>query len=180
MKVIRTLDEYLEAINPFQQKVLAQIHRYGSRRPSILYRGQKDVELVSKIGRIVKDKKIESPITFERNCLRLIRSCLGGMTRYSDWDLIALSQHYGIETRFLDWSSNSLVALWFAVNSRKEIIPKETPVVWILETIDMDFEIPEHERSPIPDQKGAQTVIFTPDLIDSRMYTQDSYLMRQI
>ena len=50
----------------------------------------------------------------------------------------------------------------------------------MLETNDRDFYIPEDERSPIPEKKGSETVIFTPDLIDSRIYAQDSYLMRQV
>ena len=179
-KVVSTVDEYLAAILPFQQKVFAQIHRFGSLRPAILFRGEKaGVPLVAKIGKIVEEQNIEHPLSFERNRLRITQSILGATDKYTDWDLVALSQHCGIETRFLDWTSNSLVALWFAINS-KDGCDKRDAIVWILETVERDFLISEDEASPIPDKKGAQTVIFTPDLIDSRMCAQESYLMRQV
>jgi hypothetical protein len=180
-KVVSSVDEYLAAILPFQQKAFAQIHRFGSERPAILFRGQKaEVPLVAKIGKVVEDNNIERPLTFERNRLRIAQTILGVHGKYTEWDLVALSQHHGIETRFLDWTSNSLVALWFAINDKDHHCGVRDSVVWILETVERDFLIPEDETSPIPDKKGSQTVIFTPDLIDSRISAQDSYLMRQV
>jgi hypothetical protein len=177
---VNSVQEYLSIMQLLQQRSLAQIHRFGNVRPALLFRGQKaDVPLVSSIGQVIEKNNISFPLTFERNRLRIARSVIGATSRYSDWDLIALCQHHGIATRFLDWSSNSLVALWFAVSTRNYKV-KRKPVVWVLETNDRDFSISEEERVPIPEKKGSETVIFTPDLIDSRIYAQDSYLMRQI
>ena len=106
------------AILPYQQKAFAQIHRFGFERPALLFRGKKsDKSLVAKISGIVKDHNIKRPIAFERERLALIKRRLGASS-FSDWDIVALAQHHGIGTRFLDWTSNSLVALWFSTHEK--------------------------------------------------------------
>jgi len=46
-----------------------------------------------------------------------------------DWDWLALAQHHGLPTRLLNWTTNALVALWFAVE--KPAKTKTDGAVWI-------------------------------------------------
>jgi type I restriction enzyme M protein len=47
----------------------------------------------------------------------------------NDWEYLAIAQHYGLPTRFMDWTKNPLIALYFAVKK----VTKKDGIIYIME-----------------------------------------------
>lgn len=81
----------------------------------ILYRGQDCFEpLFPKIARrkpAVNTGLIERTMLEELKRRTVHDSIFIGK---DDWDCLVYAQHYGLATRLLDWTTNALVALWYA------------------------------------------------------------------
>ncbi len=69
----------------------------------------------------------------------------------SQMEWLAVARHYGVPTRFLDWSEKFLVAVWFAVNGFLEG-GGEAPGVWVIRDLKpvgpRDLDNPFAVRAP--------------------------------
>jgi hypothetical protein len=134
----------------------------------LLFRGQSnDDSLLPMIARKnpridTVDLEIRMLKDFSRRSNVFVQS-----TMKNDWDWLALGQHYGLSTRLLDWTSNPLIALWFACNSKE--IKGEFSVVWLFSV--PDDSLLDIDKDPSPFSYG-KTRVYQPNLVGKRLSTQ--------
>jgi len=103
-----------------------------------IFRGQDEcdkygnqLELKPQILRTYNTPSVAIPLSVYENHLfnefkRLSVIFLATMPK-NDWEYLALARHHGLPTRYLDWSENPLVALYFAVESPND---GQDSVIW--------------------------------------------------
>jgi hypothetical protein len=138
-----------------------------------LYRGQKDDKrLLPKILRYdyIENEDLKSIEIYMLNEFK--RKAISFLENIPDNDLewLTIAQHFGLETRLLDWSENALTALWFCVEKVKK---EEYGVVWEINTFNSSLDYIdgiEHEE-PF-DIEGIK--FFKPPFINNRIVNQTS------
>jgi hypothetical protein len=148
----------------------------------LLFRGQgDDSPLRPKLGRIKLANRNSEKDMFNE-FVRQLPSYMQKLPE-SSWDLLAIAQHHGMATRYLDWTTNPLAALWFAVEYpfRKkpgrpirvefEEVGEDYGVVWILKYRQTQF-VRKTDRDPF---RVKEIKIYNPPLIAARILAQAGF-----
>ncbi|WP_368914595.1 FRG domain-containing protein [Exiguobacterium acetylicum] len=121
LKEPETFTELIDLITENPNKIVHNVY---------MWRGQGDINwpihsgayrrLANSKKKIVNEKAI---ISYEETLLKRARhKGLGFIEgrRLNDIELLARLQHHGAATRFVDFSKNFLIALWFCIDSNKD------------------------------------------------------------
>jgi len=183
---INSIEEYTEFLN--DKRFVFYNFMHDKDKIISLYRGQKDDWLLyPKLCRLYETYSLkhmfDSDIkTFEETETVLLEDFKRNLNTYNlyqfkknDWFFLSLGQHYGLPTRLLDWTSDPLVALWFAFNEERKFEAENYfRVVWRITF--------KKSRSKYPKQKldrfeGIE--IFKAPNIDQRIENQKAWLTVQ-
>lgn len=115
--VIETLEEYLQTV----RNELPDGRKYFRGQTKSVSAGY---HLKPSIGRYdhLLDKGVRELEDMEREVLGVFSNHLMAHLQHlprSEWEALAIAQHHGLPTRFMDWTTNPLVALYFAVRKTR-------------------------------------------------------------
>lgn len=157
-----TADSFESAIEIFRENYFPSVHGEW------IFRGQPKFEfhLVPSIGRLHGQSEDFRSIELEIfNKFKKLARWHTGRQPQNDYEWLAFGQHFGLPTRFLDWSLNVMVGLFFAVSSHLD-------TDGALFALRAEDEIDGSSGSDSPfDASGVAR--YTSDVIADRLFAQD-------
>ena len=138
---------------------------------SFFYRGQsQDWPLIPSIGRVGRGG-FEEALLFEKSLLNEFKRLsfpILGSKNLSHNQLILHAQHHGLPTRLLDWTSNPIKALYFAVCDTSN---NNEGVVWSVDSYNIEWD------EDYPQMDNPEFYFHRPTHINNRISAQESMFL---
>jgi hypothetical protein len=151
----RTVTELIELFRKHQKSV------NNARRPII--RGERKFSYEPTAGIFRNDVAVKSEIAIFNEFQRHIPAYSSADTS-NLWSVMALAQHHGLPTRLLDWTTNPLVAAYFACEGESD----SDSAVWVVWGFDND----DHPSLPANPADIERVFCVTPWVISPRIQAQ--------
>src|SRR5437588_4205459 len=154
-------------------ELLALLDKLELAGDAVAFRGQAlQRPLVPDIGRppfLQQGKGYDHWIDFEEDLLnkfqKLSHPFIADRAR-SEWEWLYIARHHGLPTRLLDWSTNPLKGLFFAVQEFRH--DDKDSVLWALEASSWMETMEREKRSNLKDM-----LLVYPPHINERIVAQD-------